>query len=316
VSAKAERLVNLTIALLETRRPLSFADIRRRTGYYDQRDRESARRMFERDKDDLRALGVPIDIREVAFGEEPGYIIDRSSYEAPDIDLEPEEVAALALALEVTDMRGAALALAKVAARAPDPASLGVRPTALVDVDADEIDPVAEAVLERIPLRFAYRGADGRESTRVLDPYAVLRRRRAWYIVGRDHDRDALRAFRLDRIIGRPMHAGDAGAFVVPEDADVLSLVTGPAGEPLEVVLRVGEAARWAVVARGGVVTDEDPGTAARMRIADIDMVRDRAWLLGLAPDAVVEAPDGVRDDLVRAFEDLVRLHDGAEAAS
>jgi predicted DNA-binding transcriptional regulator YafY len=125
-----------------------------------------------------------------------------------------------------------------------------------------------------------------------------------------------LRAFRLDRIIGRPSHAGEAGSFVVPEDADVLSLVSGPAGEPLEVVLRVGEAARWAVVARGGSVTDEDPGPSARMRIADIDMVRDRAWLLGLAPDAVVVAPDAVRDGLIQAFEDLIRLHADAGAMS
>jgi proteasome accessory factor B len=54
-----ERLVNLTVALLETRRPLTFEELRQRTGYYPQADASSARRMFERDKETLRSLGCP-----------------------------------------------------------------------------------------------------------------------------------------------------------------------------------------------------------------------------------------------------------------
>jgi hypothetical protein len=77
VSAKVERLVNLTIALLETRKPLTFAELRARTGYYGQADPESARRMFERDKDDLRRLGVPIETRPVPLAAEDGYLVDR-----------------------------------------------------------------------------------------------------------------------------------------------------------------------------------------------------------------------------------------------
>jgi proteasome accessory factor B len=72
VVPKVERLVNLTVALLEARRPLTFDQIKARTRFYGQDDAESARRMFERDKDELRRLGVPIETRPVQFSEYVG----------------------------------------------------------------------------------------------------------------------------------------------------------------------------------------------------------------------------------------------------
>jgi proteasome accessory factor B len=129
VPPKVERLVNLTVALLEARRPMTFAEIRRRTRFYEQDDAESARRMFERDKDELRRLGVPIEVRELAFGDELGYLVDRGAYEVEDLDLTPEEVAALAMAVQLTGSEGEHLALTKLVARAPDPVALGTRPT-------------------------------------------------------------------------------------------------------------------------------------------------------------------------------------------
>lgn len=315
MSVKSERLVNLTIALLETRRPLTFEELRRRTGYYAQSDRESARRMFERDKDVLRALGVPVEVRERGIDGELGYLIDRRRYEAPDIELDAQEVAALALALEVTGATDASLALAKVAARSPDPARLTVEPAARIDLPAEPIASVAEAVLRRIPLRFAYRTADGRSGPRTVDPYAVVRRRRAWYLVGRDHDRDALRAFRLDRIEGRTTAAGEAGGYDLPEEVDVLAVVTGPEQPPITADVAVGAGARWAVALRGGVAVDEAPAGSDVLRVTGLDPLRDRAWLLGLAPDAVVVGPEGLVAELTAALERVVAAHVAAVGA-
>jgi proteasome accessory factor B len=314
-----ERLVNLTIALLETRRPITFEQLRHRTGYYPQDDLASARRMFERDKEALRNLGVPIETRQ-AFGmDDPGYLIDRQAYELRDIDLNAEEVAALALAVDMLDASDGALALAKVSARAPEPASL-MPPSTRVGLEVTAVDPVAAAIVERRSVRFEYRTADGRSGPRRIDPYGIVRRRRAWYLVGRDHDRDRLRGFRFDRMLGALEVDAASGTFDPPADLDLAAVVSGPEPTPVDVEFDVEEAGRWAILARGG----EDLGASAtdgtsttdaagverrRMRVARLDPQRDRAWLLAIAPEAAVRAPVGLRDELMAALQRSASVH-------
>jgi proteasome accessory factor B len=305
VTAKVERLVNLTIALLETRTPLSLAEIKRRTGYYRQDDTASARRMFERDKDDLRRLGVPIETRPVPFGPDDGYLVDRSAYELPDVDLTAEEVAALALAVRLTG-DDAGLALAKLAARAPDPADLGRVPATHVDVAPGSVDAVADAVLARSPIRFRYRPAQGAPAERTVDPYAVVHRRGWWYLVGRDHARDALRVFRLDRIEDRPTIVGPPRGYVPPDDLDLAAVVAGPDSGEVDVELAVAPTARWAVEARGGVDTGVRRGDAAVLRVPGLDPVRDLPWLLAQGAEVEVLAPAEVRAAVIRALRRLV----------
>ncbi|MEY3020031.1 MAG: hypothetical protein RLZZ272_1015 [Actinomycetota bacterium] len=309
MASKAERLVNLTIALLEARRPVTFEELRGRTDAYAQSDRESARRMFERDKDDLRRLGVPVEVRERALDGELGYLIDRRAYEAPDVDLTPEEVAAIALAIEVAGADDAHLALAKVAARAPDPDGLEVAAATRIDLPATPEGGIAEAVLSRTPIAFAYRTADGRSGARRLDPYALVRRRRAWYVVGRDHDRDDLRAFRLDRVVGEVDAIGAPGAYEPPDDARLLGTVSGPEFAPVAAELVVTPSARWAVEARGAVSTGAEASEALVVRLEGLDPVRDRAWLLGLAPAGVLVGPDDLLVELRAALLRTLELH-------
>ena len=307
MSAKVERLVNLTIALLETRKPLTFAELRARTGYYGQADPESARRMFERDKDDLRRLGVPIETRPLPLAVEDGYLIDRDAYELPDVDLTSEEVAALALAVRLTGERGS-LELAKLAARAPDPADLAADPATRVAVAPPAVEPIADAVVARAPVRFRYRPVRGDVATRSVDPYAVVQRRGAWYLVARDHDRDALRAFRLDRFEGPATVTGPGGGFVPPGDLDLAAVVAGPDTGEVEADLAVAPTARWAVEGRGATPTGERAGDRAVLRLR-LDPVRDLPWLLGLATEVAVVRPTALRDRVVAA---LTRLAEGA----
>lgn len=308
VIPKVERLVNLTVALLEARRPLSFAELRQRTGFYAQDDPESARRMFERDKDELRRLGVPIEVRDLLFGDEVGYVVSRVEYEVPDVDLTAEEVAALAVALQLTGTEGTRLALAKLAARAPDPLKAGDAPPVRVAVAPDPVDAVADAVVSRTALRFTYRTAAGDVRERTVDPYGVVQRRGSWYLVGRDHDRDAVRAFRLDRIETRPQTVGSPGAFDHPDDLDVAAAVTGPETETVDVEVAVTDEARWAVELRGGTDTGRRHGELPVLEVPGVDPVRDRSWLLGLGPQVEVLSPASLRDEVVAA---LRRVADG-----
>jgi proteasome accessory factor B len=316
VAVKEERLVNLVVALLETRRPLTFAQLKQRTREYVQSDTESARRQFERDKDDLRKLGVPIETAELDLGGEPGYRIDRAAYELPDVALEPDEVAALALAVQLTGQDDRRLAFAKLAARAPDPTALSDDGAPRVEVVVDPIGEVlADALVRRVPLRFRYRTAAGEVADRHVDPYAVVERRGAWYLVAPDHDREARRAFRLDRIEGgRLRPAGRPDSFVAPDDLDVAAAVAGPEAERVTVELAVDGAARWAVELRGGTATGSTPDGRDVYEVAGIDPVRDRSWLLGLADAVEVLAPATLRADVAAAHRRLAVAHDGPEA--
>lgn len=309
MTQKTERLVNLTVAFLEARRPMTFADLKRRTGFYGQSDTESARRMFERDKDDLRRLGVPVEVVDVAFGEELGYRVDRRAYELPDVDLTAEEVAALALAVHLTGGERDRLALTKLVARAPDPTPLRDQPAVRVEIAADPVDAVADAVVTRTALAFAYRAADGAVSQRTVDPYAIVQRRGSWYLVARDHARRAIRAFRLDRMRGRPTTTGPTHAFEPPGDLDLASAVSGPEVATIDVELAVDSTTRWEVESRGGVQTGTSHEGRAVLRVPGIDASRDRPWLLGLWPGAKVLAPDDVARSVADGLEAVIAAH-------
>lgn len=306
-----ERLVNLTIALLETRRPLTFDELRRRTGYYPQADAASARRMFERDKDALRTLGIPVETRQDFGMDDPGYLIDRRTYELRGVDLDAEEVGALAVALEMLDAQEGALPLAKVAARAPDPVPLDTPPTR-VDLPVADVDSFASAIVERRAVRFSYRTADGRSGVRTVEPYGIVRRRRAWYLVGRDRDREGPRGFRTDRMLGALEVLEPAGAFDVPEGLDLGSVVSGPDVPTVDVRFDADAEGQWALRARGARDEGSGPEGTRRLTVLGVDPLRDRAWLLGIAPDAAVVAPAELRDSLGHALRRVVDVHSTA----
>ncbi|MEX0953428.1 MAG: WYL domain-containing protein [Nitriliruptoraceae bacterium] len=319
MTAKVERLVNLTVALLEARRPLTFEDIRRTTGYYAQGAPESARRMFERDKDELRRLGVPVETRRVPLSDDLGYVVDRREYELADVDLTAGEVAALALAVRLTGEDSSRATLSRLAARAPDPIDAGPVPALRVGLGAQVVsDSIADAVVHRRVLSFAYRGADQQRTERRVEPWAIVNRRGSWYLIGHDRDRDGRRTFRLDRIVGPARADGPTDAFVRPDGFDPSAAVAGSEARATSVMLTVRPRARWALELRGGAQVDgpstvEGSGAAGgdwvAMRLDGFIVERDLAWLVGLAPDVLVSGPADVRGAAVDALSAVVAAH-------
>lgn len=305
MSAKVERLVNLTVALLDARRPLTLAQIRDRLHGYGHDDPESARRMFERDKDDLRRLGVPVETVPLdAFEAEWGYTIDPDAYAMPAVDLDAEQIAALALALQVAGDEDARVGFAKVAAGAPDPRVREVateRPApARVDLRAEALDGIADALVDRRALRFPYRTASGEQAVRTIDPYGAVQRRGAWYLVGRDHDRDALRVFRLDRLAGPVEAWGPPGAFEVPADLDLMAATEGPESETFDARVALAPKAAWQVARRGGATTEEREDGWVVAEFPDVDGERFLPWVLRVGAQAEVLAPPGLRAEAAR----------------
>ena len=308
---RLERLLNLVIALRETRKPLTAGDVRARVAGYDQPDPEAFRRMFERDKADLRALGVPVSAGPVdRWDERVGYRIDPSAYDLPPVRLEPDELAALALALQATglvDEAGAGLRKLAVDAElalAEDPQGPlvpgGGRVSAPieVEVEAPHRAMLMQAQLTRTTVAFPYRPLGRDVATRTVDPHALVLRRGRWYLVGHDHDRDERRAFRLDRMADEVRLVGEPWAFAppaVPVDVDDVLPPVPPEGPERATVLAAPSVAwRVALRAAGGGEPAAD-GDRTRFSVPVGDPEAFVAWALEFGPDLEVADPAELR---------------------
>ena len=308
---RLERLINLVIALRETRRPLPADEIRRRVAGYGQDEYEAFRRMFERDKADLRSLGVPIEAVHGELGDAvEGYRIVPSSYDLPPVGFEGDELAALALAVEATGLTDlAATALRKLDVGRPPTDAAPPLPTAggrtplEVPLEQPHRSLLTEAQLTRTRVRFSYRRADGTASQRTVEPHGMVFRRGHWYLVGHDRERGAVRSFRLDRIEGRVRTVGRAGAFDAPaEPLDVDSVV--PETSRVTAVVAVTDELAWRVARRArGEGRRLPDGRTAYEVTGDADAVV--RWMIEEGPDVEVVAPEELRDR-VRAHLDGV----------
>jgi proteasome accessory factor B len=314
---RTERLVNLVICLLSTRRFLTAAQIAATVPGYehdetDPREHEAFQRKFERDKAELRDLGVPLETGTTsAFETEPGYRIARRDYALPDIHLEPDETAAVGIAARLWQHAGLAAAatsgVLKLRAAGVDVdlhATLGVEPVVTVD---PAFGPLQAAARERREVRFDYRTPeDDAATTRHLRPWGVVSWRGRWYVVGYDLDRDATRCFRLSRIVGAVNATGEPDAYTPPPDVDLISHVAKWSG-PVEhsgkatILVRPGRAAGVRRFAEE-IVPGPD-GDRVVLSYADPDGFAK--WLVGYGADVVVLDPDEVRKAALARLRDL-----------
>ncbi|MCV2394611.1 WYL domain-containing protein [Actinotalea sp. M2MS4P-6] len=230
----AERLLNLVIALVNTTAPMSKEQIRASVAGYDHAPSNDAfERMFERDKEILRDLGVPVlTVTGAAHGDEQGYRVDPDAYALPPMELTAAQLGVLALAAEFWQDQvlrvdaGRALTKLRVVGSSPaDPdAVIGLAPR--MHPAGPALGPLLDAAAERQAVGFTYRAAStGEVRERIVEPWRLIADRGGWYLVGLDRDRGAPRVFRLSRIAGPVAAVGAPGAFVVPDDIDPRALV-------------------------------------------------------------------------------------------
>ena len=223
---KTERLLSLVVCLLSSRRYLTASQIRDAVPGYPAAF-DAFKRMFERDKDELRELGIPLETGMNNPDEEIGYRISRQAYELPEIVLEPDEAAVLGLAARVwrrAELAGAAagglLKLRAAGVEAEESTQPGIEPR--LQTPEPAFGPLWEAVRDARPVRFGYVAA-GRSAAQVrnLEPWGVVNRHGRWYVAGFDRDRGEERVFRLSRIEGEVTFTGPPGSVTVPEGTDV-----------------------------------------------------------------------------------------------
>jgi proteasome accessory factor B len=320
---KTERLLSLVVCLLSSRRYLTAGQIREAVpGYPD--TFEAFKRMFERDKDELRELGIPLEIgTNAGTDEEVGYRISRQAYELPEIMLEPDEAAVLGLAAKVwqrAELAGAAagglLKLRAAGIEADETARPGIEPR--LTTEDSSFGPLWRAVRDRRPVAFSYR-APGRPAAqlRSLEPWGVVNRHGKWYVAGFDRDRGEERVFRLSRIEGQVSFTGPAGSVVVPPGTDVRKAVRNTDGAPpavrtAELKIRAGTGYGL----RRRALSDEPyEGTGQAGRAGEgWDLVRtsfsDVGWyadyIASFGADVVVLEPVDLREAVIRKLKGVL----------
>ncbi|MEA2844645.1 MAG: proteasome accessory factor [Actinomycetota bacterium] len=298
---RLERLINLVAALLDSERPLTIEELRSRLPGYAEND-GAFRRAFERDKEALRELGVPLVLEPLdpAYPGVDGYRIPKESYYLRDPELAPDELAALHLAASAVRMEGAngVEALWKLGGEL---AEEGPAPAVASLPGADHLGPLFEAISARRRVTFAYRGRH-----RHVDPHRLSFRNGHWYLAGFDHDAGEDRSFRLDRVESDVVAAETAGTFhpppPVPSAAQPWEMGTG---DPVTARLLVdSDQAAWAVGHVGADAVEErrqDGSVVLAVHVTNRPAFR--SFVLGFLDHAEVLGPPDLRDDMVSWLE-------------
>ncbi|MEH0109823.1 WYL domain-containing protein [Tersicoccus sp. MR15.9] len=330
---RTERLLNLLIALLERKQGYSKEELRRVIPPYAAAGDEAFERMFERDKADLRDLGLPLE----SFSDDSyfdadlhtvRYRIDPHRYRLPAVRFTTDESAVLNLASRMWQQASlssaAGRAVRKLSARGVDPGQdvlLGVEPR--IRATEPAFGPLLEAIVRRRPVSFGYQRPEAEApQTRRLQPWGIGNRFGHWYVVGHDEDRDAERTFRLSRmttpVVSRP------GTYTIPEGFTVAgalaSLVQRTPSEIATVAARPGTALSLRPPAGGEPAAEAeaaphpDPADPDWERFtvpySDTEILAEE--LAGHGPHVRVLDPPTLRDAVVRRLRAARDLADRA----
>jgi proteasome accessory factor B len=313
VSRKSERLVNLTIALLATGRWLTKSEIYKNIdGYSGEPDAKE--RMFERDKEELRNLGIDIEVGtfDPLFEDEVGYRIRPERYRIQSTEFTAKQLALISSASQ--SWRGAILA-SKASAGLAKLKALGIES----DIDGIPINPhqlrssdenlsrIIDALAIRKTVSFQYRAADNSYEDRAIEPYGVGTKNGFWYVAGNDLQRKATRLFRLDRIISEVREQGKAASYSIPIDFSMeQQLAERTRNNVAHLMLRKGKA--HALRKYSQVLEASDDWESVSYKYTDQDsIIRELLWH---RDDVKVVEPHSVRESLKSALESIASLHD------
>lgn len=306
---RTERLLNLVLCLLGSPRAVPRAMIRASVpGYTRAASDEAFERMFERDKEELRGMGVPVDTVSNSAGEVEGYRIDSSDYALPDITLTAEELTVLGLAAQAWS--DAALTAPALAALRKVEAVTGVRGdipgttwrSAGVQAGESELPVLWEAIRTRHSVAFDYLAlGDTVASRREVDPWATVRWQGGWYLACWNPERDQARVYRLSRIQGSVQRLDRTFAPVDPGNVrELVSRLASP--EPT-----------------GTAIVQIPPGRGVALRQRGIELsdgrwsipyvVGDQLLSEALSSGAVVESPEELVLAARAALERVRALH-------
>jgi proteasome accessory factor C len=326
---KLIRQLSLISYLMAERRPVTALEIRRDVEGYSGMNEDAFARRFYADRAELESLGIQLTVEKPADGvaEQENYSLRPENFHLPAIAFTDEELASLQFALTLLDGEFAyaeplRLALQQISWGRPSPLSspdagsiaLGVTASAGGHDLSQRLAKIETAIFRNKTITFDYytmeRDAVG---ARKVDPYHLLFQGGQFYLLGRSHERDAIRVFRLSRIQAKVAYATKAEHdFKRPADFDPRSYATRADwqfGEPVgQAEVLISERIAWQVerhFGRFGTVRPVEDGSGDRIFTTDYASIRQlAAWALRLGEHARVLGPE----ELVRELADRVEL--------
>ena len=317
---KAERLVNLTMALLETRRPLSKEEIFANVAGYSGTP-EAMERMFERDKDDLRDLNIQILVepKDKYFDDEVGYRIAKVNFEMPETDFTSSEIYWLSVAANI--WRGAALenlaqdALLKIQSTNAD--YVPIEPLASMPL-IQTSEPIFFALWSSINrkeiISFQYKGIDGAVAERKVAPHSLVSRRGHWYLIAKEISSSEFKRFRLSRFQTQPEIISTENAFEVTVDYrvnDYLKDISEHLIDEAEILIKPGSGSAIRQLGKCQVL-DSSNSEWERVRLENVDFDLLVYNILWCGPDVKVIRPKSLVESVTQGLAEVLSKH-GAE---
>ena len=310
VSRKSERLVNLTIALLATKRYLTKSEIFRTVEGYEGSP-EAMERMFERDKDDLRSLGIAIELGsfDPLFEDEAGYRITPSSYKLDLGELDGTDIALLSIAASA--WTGASLerestsALIKLASMGLDSDSEALSLLApRINGTNEKFTVITDAIIRRSEIEFEYVSSDLTKQQRRIAPYSLRGQSGSWYLVGQDLEKNSLRTFRLDRIVSEVSASKKSNTYVIPDE-----IPDQGAEEVREIArIRIRKNRGHQLRSYATMLESDEEWDEVSLPIVDANwLLRTILWH---RDDVVLLEPSSLRKQIVQSLKEL-RVHHG-----
>jgi proteasome accessory factor BC len=356
---KLIRQLSLISYLMAERRPVTANEIRRDVEGYSVMNEDAFARRFYADRSELEALGIELSVEKPVDGqvEQETYSLPPENFHLPPIEFSDDELAALNTALQLLDGEFAyaeplRLALQQISWGRPSPLSapehstvaLGITGSAGGHEVSQRLAKVETAIFRRKTILFDYYTMQrGEVATRRVDPYQLLYQGNQFYLVGRSHERDAIRVFRLSRIRGKVGYATKAEHdFQRPADFDpraYANRIDWQFGDPIGTAeVWVGRRIAWQIERHfgrygemrrlddSGGADESEAGRRGRWPEGDegdrvfttpyADARQLIAWVLGLGEHARILGPPELAEELRDRLELLIERHTGAPQMS
>jgi len=333
---KLIRQLSLISYLMAERRPVTAPEIRRDVEGYSAMNEDAFARRFYADRSELEALGIQLSVDKPVEGlaEQENYSLPPENFHLPAIEFSDAELAGLQTALSLLDGEFAyaeplRLALQQISwgrsnpLQAPEQRSiaLGITASAGGHDLSQRLAKIETAIFRRKTIVFDYYTMQRDElGARKVDPYQLLFQGGQFYLVGRAHEREDIRVFRLSRIRGKVAYASKAEHdFQRPDDFDpraYANRIQWQFGDPVGTAeVRIGETIGWQIerhFGRYGETRRIDDGSGDRTFTTEYADARQLvAWVLGLGEHARLAGPPELVEELEKRLALLVERHEG-----
>jgi predicted DNA-binding transcriptional regulator YafY len=332
---KLIRQLSLISFLMAERRPVTAAEIRADVEGYSAMNEDAFARRFYADRSELEALGIVLAVEKPVDGmvEQETYSLPAENFHLPPISFTDEELAALRTALQLLDGEFAyaeplRLALQQIVWGHPSPltapeqrtVALGITGSAGGSDVSQRLTKIETAIFRRKTIVFDYYTIERDDTgTRRVDPYQLLYQGGQFYLVGRSHERDAIRVFRLSRIRGKVAYATKAEHdFQRPQGFDphaYANRIKWQFGDPVGTAeVLVKERIAWQIERLFGSYGEMRDSGSEQGKVFVTPYADSRqliAWVLGLGENARIVGPPELESELQERLSLLVERHEG-----